>query len=61
MDVNDDGRLKNVFSTDGRSMEANKEFDDVAFDTTYLTSMTCLLLHLLGLTIMDNQFCLDVG
>lgn len=37
MDLDDDGRLKNIFWADGRSREAYKEFGDVvAFDIMYM-------------------------
>ncbi|XP_073153673.1 protein FAR-RED IMPAIRED RESPONSE 1-like [Henckelia pumila] len=39
LDLDDDGRLKNVFCADNRSRKAYKEFGDVVtFDTTYLTN-----------------------
>ncbi|KAG2706965.1 hypothetical protein I3760_05G126800 [Carya illinoinensis] len=39
MDLDDDGRLKNVFWADPRSRAAYENFDDVVtFDTTYLTN-----------------------
>ncbi|KAG2727543.1 hypothetical protein I3760_01G161700 [Carya illinoinensis] len=39
MDVNDDGRLRNVFWADARSRAAYEYFGDVvSFDTTYLTN-----------------------
>ena len=39
MDMDDDGRLRNVFWADARSRAAYKYFGDVVtFDTTYLTN-----------------------
>ncbi|XP_073154067.1 protein FAR-RED IMPAIRED RESPONSE 1-like [Henckelia pumila] len=39
LDLDDDGRLKNVFWADNRSRQTYKEFGDVVtFDTTYLTN-----------------------
>ncbi|XP_062028466.1 protein FAR1-RELATED SEQUENCE 5-like [Rosa rugosa] len=39
MDINEEGRLRNVFWADARSRAAYKEFGDVVtFDTTYLTN-----------------------
>lgn len=41
MDLDEEGRLRNVFWADGRSRAACKEFGDVVtFDTTYLVN-TC--------------------
>lgn len=39
MDLNEEGRLRNVFWADARSKAAYEEFGDVVtFDTTYLTN-----------------------
>ena len=39
VDLDEDGRLKNVFWADNRCRQAFKEFGDVVtFDTTYLTN-----------------------
>ena len=39
MDINEEGRLRNVFWADARSRAAYEEFGDVVtFDTTYLTN-----------------------
>lgn len=58
IDLDDDGRSKNVFWADARSRTTYEYFGDVVtFDTTYLTnSMACHLPRLLVLTTMDSQY-----
>ena len=48
INLDDEFHVRNVFWTDARSKDAHEAFRDVvSFDTTYLTNMKCLLLHLL--------------
>ncbi|KAK0592453.1 hypothetical protein LWI29_019404 [Acer saccharum] len=66
VDIDEEGRLKNVLWVDARSRVAFKEFGDiVTFDTTYLTKRKwgkiCPLLHLSDYGVVESGEMVDAN